>query len=322
MPSSTPQTDLRQIGSSGIYVSPVAFGAWPIAGMTSLGVNDADSLKTIETAVESGINFIDTAHCYGANGESERLIGKTIAENREQLVIASKGGIHWDQDLVRHYDGRPKTLISQCEQSLARMKIDTIDLYYLHAPDPNVAVRDSATAFCQLIESGKIRAAGVSNLSLSETKAFNDICPISAIQPPFNMLQQEICSEIIPWCQSNEISVINYWPLMKGLLAGKIRRGHQFATEDTRLNYPIFQGQPFESAQKLLDGLDEIAKETAHSVAQIVVNWTIHQPGITSSLCGGKRSWQIKETAGAMGWQLQSESLAAITKLIKSLECS
>jgi aryl-alcohol dehydrogenase-like predicted oxidoreductase len=136
------------------------------------------------------------------------------------------------------------------------------------------------------------------------------------------MLQQEICSEIIPWCQSNEISVINYWPLMKGLLAGKIRRGHQFATEDTRLNYPIFQGQPFESAQKLLDGLDEIAKETAHSVAQIVVNWTIHQPGITSSLCGGKRSWQIKETAGAMGWQLQSESLAAITKLIKSLECS
>ena len=320
MPSSNPQIDLRQIGASGIYVSPVAFGAWPIAGMTSLGVNDADSLKTIKTAVESGINFIDTAHCYGANGESERLIGRAIAENCEPLVIASKGGIHWDQNVVRHYDGRPKTLIAQCEQSLARMKIDAIDLYYLHAPDPNVPVSDSATAFSQLIESGKIRAAGVSNLSLSETIAFNEVCPISAIQPPFNMLQQEIYSEIFPWCQSNEISVINYWPLMKGLLAGKIRRGHQFATEDTRLKYPIFQGQSFESAQKLLDGLDEIAKKTGRSVAQIVVNWTIHQPGITSSLCGGKRAWQIKETAGAMGWQLQPDSLATITKLIKSLE--
>ncbi len=320
MPSSTSKSGLRQIGTSGIYVSPVAFGAWPIAGMTSLGVNDADSLKTIKTAFESGINFIDTAHCYGANGESERLIGRAIAEDRGQPVIASKGGIHWDQNIVRHYDGRPETLIAQCEQSLDRMKLDTIDLYYLHAPDPNVSVSDSATAFNKLIESGKIRAAGVSNLSLSEIKAFNDVCPIAAIQPPFNMLQQDICSDIIPWCLSNEISVINYWPLMKGLLAGKIRRGHQFAAEDKRLDYSIFQGQPFESAQQLLDGLDQIAKKTGYSVAQIVVNWTTHQPGITSSLCGGKRAWQIKETAGAMGWQLDSDCLAAITELIKSLK--
>lgn len=320
MPSSPPQAGHRQIGTSGIYVSPVAFGSWPIAGMTSLDVNDADSLKTIKAAVESGINFIDTAHCYGANGESEKLIGRAIAEDREQLVIASKGGIHWDQDVVRHYDGRPETLVAQCEQSLERMKLDTIDLYYLHAPDPNVSVSDSATAFNKLIESGKIRAAGVSNLSLTEIKAFDAVCPISAIQPPFNMLQQEICSEIIPWCLANKVSVINYWPLMKGLLAGKIRRGHSFATEDRRLTYSIFQGRAFESAQQLLDGLDKIAEITEHSVAQIVVNWTINQPGITSSLCGGKRPWQIKETAGAMDWQLDSDCLTTITKLIRNLK--
>ena len=319
MPNPTTESSRRQIGTSGIYVSPVAFGTWPIAGMTSLEVNEIDSLETIRAAVDSGINFIDTAHCYGANGESEKLIGKAIAQDREQLVIASKGGIHWDQDVVRHYDGRPKTLIAQCEQSLDRMNVEVIDLYYLHAPDPNVSVSDSATAFNKLIESGKIRAVGVSNLDLTQIKAFNAVCPISAIQPPFNMLQQEICSEITPWCLANEVSIINYWPLMKGLLAGKIRRGHQFAAEDKRLTYSIFHGQPFESAQQLLDGLDKIAEKTGRSVAQIVINWTINQPGITSSLCGGKRAWQIKETAGAMDWQLEPEYLVAITELIQSL---
>ncbi|MCP4476976.1 MAG: aldo/keto reductase [Planctomycetaceae bacterium] len=320
MPNPTTESGRRQIGTSGIYVSPVAFGTWPIAGMTSLEVNEIDSLETIRAAVDSGINFIDTAHCYGANGESEKLIGKAIAQDREQLVIASKGGIHWDQDVVRHYDGRPKTLIAQCEQSLDRMKVGVIDLYYLHAPDPNVSVSDSATAFNKLIESGKIRAVGVSNLDLTQIKAFNAVCPISAIQPPFNMLQQEICSEITPWCLANEVSIINYWPLMKGLLAGKIRRGHQFAAEDKRLTYSIFHGQPFESAQQLLDGLDKIAEKTGRSVAQIVINWTMNQPGITSSLCGGKRAWQIKETAGAMDWQLEPEYLVAITELIQSLK--
>ena len=221
--------------------------------------------------------------------------------------------------MVRHYDGRPKTLIAQCEQSLDRMNVEVIDLYYLHAPDPNVSVSDSATAFNKLIESGKIRAVGVSNLDLTQIKAFNAVCPISAIQPPFNMLQQEICSEITPWCLANEVSIINYWPLMKGLLAGKIRRGHQFAAEDKRLTYSIFHGQPFESAQQLLDGLDKIAEKTGRSVAQIVINWTMNQPGITSSLCGGKRAWQIKETAGAMDWQLEPEYLVAITELIQSL---
>jgi aryl-alcohol dehydrogenase-like predicted oxidoreductase len=320
MPNPTSNSDLRQIGDTDIYVSPVAFGAWPIAGMTSLGVNEADSLATIKTAIESGINFIDTAHCYGATGESEKLIGRAVAQERERLVIASKGGIHWDTQIVRHYDGRPETLIAQCEQSLDRMNLDTIDLFYLHAPDPNVPVGDSAMAFNKLIQSGKIRAAGVSNLSLPQIEAFNAVCPIAAIQPPFNMLQRETCSELIPWCVSNSVSMINYWPLMKGLLAGKIRRGHQFAAEDKRLTYSIFQEEQFESAQRLLDGLDQIAIKTGHSIAQIVINWTINQPGITSSLCGGKRAWQIKETAGAMGWQLDADCLNIISNLINNSE--
>ncbi|MFT5300668.1 MAG: aryl-alcohol dehydrogenase-like predicted oxidoreductase [Mariniblastus sp.] len=299
----------RQLGTTDIWVSPVAFGSWPIAGMTSLEVNDSDSLNTIVAALDAGINLIDTAHCYGANGESERLIGQAIDKRRDRCVIASKGGIHWDQAGVRHYDGTVKRLIFECEESLRRLNIETIDLLYLHAPDPKVPVEESALAFKQLIKSGKIRAAGASNFEVAQLERFSTVCPISAVQPPYNMLQREIESDIIPWCLERNVSVINYWPLMKGLLAGKIRRGHQFAPNDNRLNYEIFQGEQFESAQRLLDSLDEIAIETEKSVAQIVTNWTFQQPGITSTLCGAKRDWQIRETAGAMGWKLTPDQL-------------
>ncbi len=308
----------RRLGTSDIFVTPVAFGSWPIAGMTSLEVNDVDSLATIDEAIECGINFIDTAHCYGAKGESELLIGRAIKGKRDQLVLASKGGIHWDDQGVRHYCGRPERLILECEESLRRMDVEVIDLLYLHAPDPDpdVSVSDSATAFAKLLESGKIRTVGASNFSVQQLEQFSAICPITAVQPPYNMLQREIEADVIPWCLANGASTINYWPLMKGLLAGKIRRGHEFDPADKRLTYDVFQGEKFEAAQRLLDGLDEIAAETQKSVAQIVVNWTLLQPGITSVLCGAKRDWQIRETAGAMGWELGAEQLSKIESLI------
>jgi aryl-alcohol dehydrogenase-like predicted oxidoreductase len=311
---------LRQLGQSNLWVSPVALGCWPIAGMTSLDVNDADSLATIEEAIQHGLNFLDTAHCYGAGGESELLIGQAIKGKRDRLVLASKGGIHWDSDSIRHYDGRPERIVFECEESLRRMQIETIDLYYLHAPDPCVPVAETATAFARLLESGKIRSAGVSNLSLVQMDQFLEVCPITAVQPPYNMLQRGIEADLIPWCQRHNASVINYWPLMKGLLAGKIRRGHQFDPQDKRLTYDVFQGDQFESAQNLLDGLDEIAGSIGKTVAQVVVNWTIHQPGILATLCGAKRAWQIRETAGALGWQLDEQNMNRISGLLKKFE--
>jgi aryl-alcohol dehydrogenase-like predicted oxidoreductase len=299
----------REIGSTGIFVSPVALGCWPIAGMTSLDVNDDDSRAAIGAAIDCGINFLDTAFCYGADGESEKLVGEVIADRRDEVVIATKGGIHWDRDLVRHNDGSPDRIIKECELSLQRMNIDVIDLYYLHSPDPNVPVEESATAFAELIDSGKIRCVGASNFNVDQLKRFNEVCPISAVQNRYNMLQRGLEEEVIPWCLQNNVSVMNYWPLMKGLLAGKIRRDFKFDPNDKRLKYDVFQGENFERAQKLLDKLDVIAKECDKTVAQVVVNWCMHRPGIGSVLCGAKRAWQIEETAGAMGWSLGEEHL-------------
>ena len=312
----------RHLGRSSLRVSAVGLGCWPIAGMTSLEVNDKDSLATIHEAIDCGINFIDTAHCYGAKGESEILIGKAIKGKRDNLVIASKGGIHWDDQGERHYNASQQRLIHECDESLRRMEIDVIDLYYLHAPDPKIPVAESAETFAALIAAGKVRTVGVSNFSVEQLKDFQAICPITAVQPPYNMLQRQIEADLIPWCTANQISVVNYWPLMKGLLAGKIRRGHQFDSQDKRLTYDVFQGDKFEAAQKLLDLLDEIAADHDKTVAQLVVNWTFNQPGLTSTLCGAKRDWQIRETAAAMGWKMQDESTDRLNGYLASLASS
>jgi aryl-alcohol dehydrogenase-like predicted oxidoreductase len=308
---------MKTIGNTQIEVSSVGLGCWPIAGMTSLDVNETDSLATLHAARESGVNFFDTAYCYGPNGESEQLIGRALADNRDQVVIATKAGIEWDGDLKQKIDGRPDTLKRQCEESLRRLRTEHVELLYLHAPDPLTPIAESAGALRELMEAGKARTIGVSNFSLEQLELFHRVCPISAIQPPYNMLQRQIESEIVPWCIEHGVSVFVYWPLLKGLLAGKLNRDHVFDSRDGRAKYPMFQGDEWEKNQDFVDELREIASEIGKTVAQLVVNWTIHQPGITAALCGAKRPYQIEETAGALGWQLSDEQRRLIDQALQ-----
>ncbi len=291
---------LRPIGKTDIHVSPVAMGCWPIAGMTSLDVNDEDSVKTLRAALDGGINFFDTAYGYGANGESERLIAQALGDDRDSIVIATKGGMHWDENVERVFDASKERLISQCEESLRRLNTDHVDLFYLHAPDPNTPIVESAAAIKQLLDQGKTRSVGVSNLSIEQMNDFNAVCPISAVQPHYNMLQREIEQDVLPWCQANGASAITYWPLMKGLLAGKLARDHVFQSGDGRAKYPMFQGQEWERNQDFVDDLRQIAQSIDATVAQLVIAWTIAQNAITAALCGAKRAYQIQDTADAM----------------------
>lgn len=300
-------TEYRQLGTSEIKVTPVALGCWPISGMTSLDVNETDSMKTLHAALECGINFFDTAFGYGANGESERMIARAIAGKREQLVIATKCGLGWDQNLQRVLDGRPQTLHRQFEESLRRLQVEHCDLLYLHAPDPHVPVTESAGALLEIMQSGKTRLVGVSNFSLQQIREFHNVCPISVIQPPYNMLQRQIEQDLIPWCQQHDVSLATYWPLMKGLLAGKLKRNHQFPPEDGRAKYPMFQGEQWQRNLDFVDELRTIAADGGITVAQLVVRWTIEQPGITAALCGAKRDYQIEETAHALHFQLSDQ---------------
>jgi aryl-alcohol dehydrogenase-like predicted oxidoreductase len=299
--------ELRPLGRTGIRISPVALGCWPISGMTSLDVNEADGLATIAAALDAGINFLDTAYAYGAAGESERMIGKTIAGRRDAGVIATKCGIHWNADRSRVLDGRPATIRRECDESLRRLATDRVELLYLHAPDPNVPLANSAGELRKLLDEGKTRSVGLSNASLTQLQEFHAVCPLAAYQPPYNMLQREIERDTLPWCREQGISTCVYWPLMKGLLAGQLPRDFVFQPGDGRAKYPMFAGQEWQRNQDLLDELRSIAAAAGRTVAQLVINWTFHQPGITSALCGAKRPAQIRETAAAMGWQLTSD---------------
>jgi len=296
-------------------VSPVALGCWPIAGLTSPGTNDRDSLATIRACFELGINHLDTAYCYGGDGESERLIARALGRRRQEMVIATKGGICWGPDGSQVKDASAATLRRQCDESLRRLKTDRVELLYLHAPDPKLPIAESAAALRALLDEGKTRSVGVSNVTVEQLEEFSSICPIAAYQPPYNMLQRQIEADTLPWCRRHGVAVLVYWPLLKGLLAGKLRRDETFA-DDSRRKYPMFQGEEYRKNLDLVDELGRIAAASGHTVAQLAINWTIHRPGITGALCGAKRPEQLGETAGAAGWTLTAGELAGIDEAL------
>ncbi len=308
--------DLRRIGTTDIEITPVAMGCWPISGVTSVDVTEADSLATLAAAFDAGINFFDTAYCYGYEGESERLLARTLGHRRDQIVIATKGGIHWE-NRQQVKDGSRARLHRECEESLQRLGTDRVDLLYLHAPDPQVKVGESAAALRELLEAGKTRSVGISNATVEQLAEFAAVCPLAAYQPHYNMLQREIELSQLPWCMAHEVSVMVYWPLMKGLLAGKLPRDYQFHPRDGRQKYPMFHGDEWEKNHDFLDQLRPIAAESGKSIAELVINWTIHQPGITAALCGAKRPGQIAENAGGMGWQLTADQRSRIAEALR-----
>ncbi len=308
---------LRPLGSTQIAVTPVAMGCWPIAGVTSVDVTEEASLATLEAAFEAGINFFDTAYCYGYEGESERLVGKVLGPCREKVVIATKCGIHWGPDRKQARDARPETIARECDESLGRLGMEYIDLYYLHGPDPATPLARSAEALRKLLESGKVRAVGVSNFSsVEQYEEFAAECPIAADQPHYNMLQREIELDRLPWCRRHNVSVNVYWPLMKGMLAGKLRRDHVWDPKDGRQKYPIFMGEQWSKNHDFVDALRPIAERAGRTVGQLAVAWVIQRPGITTALCGAKRPEQIREIAPAMTWTLSAEELALVDAAI------
>lgn len=305
----------RPLGNSGLAISPIALGCWPIAGVTTLDTNEADSLATIRACFELGINHLDTAYVYGPNGESETLIRRALGSRRDEMVIATKCGIHYD-GAAQVVDGRPETLRREVDESLRRLGTDRVELLYLHAPDPKVPIEESAAALGEIQAAGKTRAVGASNCTLEQLQAFHTVAPLAAVQLPYNMLQRDIEQQTVPWCRGQNVAVTVYWPLMKGLLAGRLPREHRFDERDNRRKYPMYQGDEWQRNQDFLDCLREVAAASGRTVAQLVINWTIHQPGITAALCGAKRPWQIEELAGSAGWTLTTEQQAQIAAAI------
>jgi aryl-alcohol dehydrogenase-like predicted oxidoreductase len=315
----------RELGSSGVRIGPLGLGCWPLAGMTREGVGREAAVATVEAALEAGILHLDTAYCYGERGESETAIAAAMRRRgtqRDCVAIAGKCGIHWEADAARSpprrqsVDGRPERLREEVEESLRRLATDHLDLLYLHAPDPQVPLTESAGELRRLREEGKTRAVGVSNVNLDELRTFAGECPLAACQMPFNMLQRDIERDILPWCRDNGVGVVAYWPLMKGLLAGHMGRSTTFPASDSRHKYPLFNGEEFQRNLDFVDRLRPVAERLRSALADVVLAWTAEQPGITSVLFGATSPEQVHENAAALRCSLDDEARRSIADAI------
>jgi len=319
-------TSPRPLGSSPVSVGPLGLGCWPLAGMTRAGVTRDAAVATVRTAIDLGITHLDTAYCYGEQGESERAIREALAgigpTARDAVVIAGKCGIHWEPDASRDpprrqvLDGRPERIRAEVEESLARLGTDRLDLLYLHAPDPTIPIEESAGELRRLLDTGKARAIGLSNASREQLERFAAVCPLSACQLHFNMLQREIEREILPWCMREGVAMVVYWPLMKGLLTGTMHKGQVFPPSDSRHKYPMFNGLQFARNLDFVDALRPIANRLAVALPDLVLAWTAEQPGITSVLFGATSPEQVAENARALDCEPDAAARCAIAAAI------
>lgn len=312
----------RALGSSSFSVGPLGLGCWPLAGMTRDGITRDAAIAVVREALDCGVVHLDTAFCYGEQGESEQAIRNALAGRRDEVVIAGKCGIHWETAPTRNppraqvVDGRPDRIHAEVDASLGRLGTDHFDLLYLHCPDPAVPIEESAGALRRVLEAGKARAIGLSNASVENLTRFASTCPLAACQMPFNMLQREIEREVLPWCLAHGVAVVAYWPLMKGLLAGGMRRGQVFPSSDSRHKYAMFIGPEFERNLQFVDALRPIAARLGCAVPHLVLAWTAEQPGITSVLFGATSPEQVRANAGALACDLDDDARRAIAAAI------
>jgi len=307
----------RCVGVTDIEIGPFGLGCWPLAGMTREGITPAAAVATVRAAIDAGIDHLDTAYCYGENGESERAIAAALtARERDGVVIATKCGIHWEPGRRQRVDGRPERLRQELEESLRRLGTDHVDLLYLHAPDPALPIESSAAELERLLAAGKTRAVGVSNASLDQLVRFSAACPLAACQMHYNMLQRDIEAEILPWCRSRGVSMFVYWPLMKGLLAGDMPRSRTFPVTDSRHKYPMFTGDEFQRNCDFVDELRPIATRLDRPLADLVLAWTAEQRGVTCVLFGATTPLQAAANARAGGCFLDEEARAGIAAAI------
>ncbi len=326
--------EYRNLGQSELKVSAVTLGAWAIGGLFWGGTDERDAVAAIQKSIDLGVTSIDTAPAYGC-GRSEEIVGKAIKDRRNQVQLFTKFGLRWDDESGTFYfaindaDGRSykiyrqatkKWVIRECEESLRRLGTDYIDLYQHHWPDPAVPVDDTFEGVERLLQDGKILAAGVCNYSPEQMAAASKIVPLVSCQPPFSMVRRDIEQDVLPYCRENGMGVVVYSPMQLGLLTGKVTMERVFPETDIRSRSPYFKPENRKRVLEFLDKLKPIAARHKATLAQLVINWTIHQPGITAALVGARNPAQAGENAGAVKFKLSSEEMARINSELANLK--
>lgn len=320
--------ETRRLGRSDLLLTPVVFGAWGIGGLMWGGSDEAEAVDAIRAALDAGINAVDTAASYGP-GRSEELVGRALRGRREGVVVATKCGLRWDEPVgaarleTLGLDGRPQrlyhdlraaTVREECEGSLRRLGVETIDLYQIHRPDPVHGFEDALAEMLKLRDAGKIRWIGVSNFSVEQMQRAQDVAGIVSAQPAYSLLERGIEADLLPWCRGAGVGVIAYSPLARGLLSGKVRVDTVYPATDHRSSLPLFAP---ESRRRVLAGLEEvrpIAEAHGVSLANLAVAWAIGEPGVTAALVGARTPAQAAENARTVSVRLSDDERRAIAQ--------
>jgi aryl-alcohol dehydrogenase-like predicted oxidoreductase len=302
---------------AGIEVSRVGLGTWAIGGSEWGAVSEESAISTCLSAIERGINLIDTAPIYG-RGRAEEIIGKAILQHgrRDAFYIATKAGLDWNERGV-FANSTSTRLRREIEDSLRRLSTNYIDLYQVHWPDTRTPVAEVAGLLAEFQREGKVRALGVSNFSVAQMEEFRRVAPVASDQPPYNIFERDIDAQILPWCGAHGVSVLTYSSLCRSLLGGRLHRGMKFEAGDIRAVDPKFQEPQFSQYMTAVERLTALARDRfGKTIIELAARWVLDRPGVSVALWGAKRPDQLDAVDGVMGWKLNAEAMDEIDRIV------
>ena len=312
----------RQFGRTEMQIMPVGFGSWAIGGGNwEFGwgpQDDRQAIEALQRAVDLGMNWIDTAAVYGL-GHSEELVGQAIRGMQQKPYIFTKCSMIWDDQRKIHRSLKADSVRRECEASLRRLGVETIDLYQIHWPNPETELEEGWTAMVQLQEQGKVRHLGVSNFSVPQMRRLERIAPVASLQPPYSLLNRAIETEILPYCQQNNIGVIVYSPMASGMLTGAMTRQRiqGFPPDDWRRLSPDYREPKLSRNLALADLLKQVGGRHGRSAGEVAVAWTLRHPTVSGAIVGGRSAEQVSGTIGAAEFRLGEEEIREIEEFAR-----
>jgi len=317
-------TSLRTLGNSDLQLTPIGFGAWAIGGgnweFAWGSQDDNESIKAIHRALDLGVNWIDTAAIYGL-GHSEDIVARALRTTSHRPLVFTKCSMRWHADRSIYRSLKADSLAEELEGSLRRLGVETIDLYQVHWPNPDEEVEEGWAALERFRQQGKIRWIGVSNFNVEQMKRAQKIAPITSLQPPYSMLRRAVEKEILPFALASGIGVVNYSPMVSGLLTGKMtaERVAALPADDWRRRAVEFNEPRLSRNLKLVEQLREIG--SGHGVAPgvVAVAWTLRNPAITAAIVGGRSPQQVEGLAPALTFRLSDDEFARINTFLAGI---
>lgn len=310
-------SELRKFGNSDLQITPLGIGAWAMGGggweFAWGEQNDQDSINAIKAALDAGINWIDTAAVYGL-GHSEEVVAKALEGVSRKPYVFTKCERRWDENGKIFPSLKADSVRKECENSLRRLKLDVIDLYQVHWPQPDEEIEEGWTEMARLQEEGKVRWIGVSNFSVEQMKRAQKIAPITSLQPPYSLLVRDVETEILPFCKENNIGVVVYSPMRAGLLTGKMtkERASNLPKDDWRSRNSDFQEPKLSRNLELVEILRRIGDRHGRAPGEVALAWTLSNPAVTAAIVGLRRADQVNGTVGALEFRLTDNELAEI----------